>query len=98
MVLKVLKNSNQTGGAKILNPAMPFKLSETQSTVSIPANFNIDNSSAGRNCKNNKDGLIPDIKITHSINNLIKDGFVLTGMRSFKRGPRNIYVKKLINK
>ena len=34
---------------------MPFKLSETQSTVSIPANFNIDNSSAGRNCKNNKD-------------------------------------------
>lgn len=61
----------ETGGAKILNPAMPFKLSETQSTVSIPANFNIDNSSAGRNCKNNKDGLIPDIKITHSINNLI---------------------------
>ena len=34
----------------------------------------------------------------YSINNLIKDGFVLTGKRSFKRGPRNIYVKKLINK
>lgn len=75
--LKILQKCNalligeETGGAKILNPAMPFKLSETQSTVSIPANFNIDNSSAGRNCKNNKDGLIPDIKITHSINNLI---------------------------
>ncbi len=34
----------------------------------------------------------------YSINNLIKDGFILTGSRSFKRGPRNIYVKKLINK
>ena len=34
----------------------------------------------------------------YSINNLIKDGFVLTGKRDFKRGPRNIYVKKLIDK
>ena len=34
----------------------------------------------------------------YSINNLIKDGFILTGSGSFKRGPRNIYVKKLINK
>lgn len=33
----------------------------------------------------------------YSINNFIKDGFVLTGKRNFKRGPRNIYVKKLIN-
>ena len=42
----------------------------------------------------------PEIRIILeiSINNLIKDGFVLTGKRSFKRGPRNIYVKKLINK
>lgn len=32
----------------------------------------------------------------HSINNLIKDDFVLTGKRNFKREPRNIYVKKLI--
>lgn len=34
----------------------------------------------------------------YSINNLIKDGFILTGQRNFKRGTRNIYVKKLINK
>lgn len=34
----------------------------------------------------------------YSINNLIKDGFVLTDQRNFKRGTRNIYVKKLINK
>mgnify|MGYP004499065343 CR=1 FL=1 len=32
----------------------------------------------------------------YSINNLIKDDFILTGSRNFKRGTRNIYVKKLI--
>lgn len=32
----------------------------------------------------------------YSINNLIKDDFILTGSRNFKRGKRNIYVKKLI--
>lgn len=32
----------------------------------------------------------------YSINNLIKDNFILTGSRNFKRGTRNIYVKKLI--
>ena len=34
----------------------------------------------------------------YSINNLIKDDFVLTGKRKFKRDSKNIYVKKLINK
>lgn len=32
----------------------------------------------------------------YSINNLIKDDFILTGSRNIKRGTRNIYVKKLI--
>ena len=34
----------------------------------------------------------------YSIDNLIKEGFILTSQRNFKRGTRNIYVKKLINK
>ena len=31
----------------------------------------------------------------YSINNVLKDGFVLKGYKEFKRGPRNIYLKDL---
>lgn len=31
----------------------------------------------------------------YSIRNLVKDGFVLVGSREFKRGIRNVYLKKL---
>lgn len=31
----------------------------------------------------------------YSINNLLKDGFVLKGTKEFKRGVRNIYLKEL---
>ena len=34
----------------------------------------------------------------YSINNFIKDNFKQTSTKEFKRGLRNIYVKKLINK
>lgn len=33
----------------------------------------------------------------YSINNLVKDGFTLTGTKEFTRGLRNIYLKSLIN-
>lgn len=34
----------------------------------------------------------------YSINNLVKDNFELVNTKKFKRGIRNIYLKKLINK
>lgn len=34
----------------------------------------------------------------YSIRNLIKDDFKLVNFKEFKRGPRNIYIKKLIKK
>ena len=34
----------------------------------------------------------------YSINNLVKDNFELVNTKEFKRGIRNIYLKKLINK
>jgi len=34
----------------------------------------------------------------YSIRNLIKDDFELVNHKEFKRGPRNIYMKKLIRK
>ena len=32
---------------------------------------------------------------SYSINNLVKDDFKLIGTKEFKRGLRNIYIKKL---